>query len=90
MSRVTADDQLRFLLSCVRYANNGKVTSAQSTIQPQTAPWDANKSRWILLQLHKSVVLFPKGQRKHTQGVNAFIKPPNANTILVPNDMNVS
>ena len=51
---------------------------------------DANKRRSTLLLLHKSVVLFPKGQRNYTQVADALTGFPKTNALSVPKDTNVS
>ena len=60
MPRLNNDEQFKFLISCIRYSNNGKVTYRRSKL---THPM-AKHSRWISLRLPKNVISYPREPRE--------------------------
>ncbi|KIW99389.1 uncharacterized protein Z518_11377 [Rhinocladiella mackenziei CBS 650.93] len=60
MSRATSDNQLKFLLSCVRHSNNGRVGPVQELEHFVTS----DNGGLISSQLQKNVALLAREQRK--------------------------
>ena len=54
MSRATPDDQLKFLLNCVKHSNNGKVGTGCSFLE---RIWRLKESRLTSSRWRKNVVL---------------------------------
>ena len=62
MAPASNDEQFKFLISCIRYSNNGKVGSCSNQFILTSAILTA--TRWISAKLPKSATSSPKGRRK--------------------------
>ena len=62
MAPASNEEQFKFLISCIRYSNNGKVGSCSNQFILTSAILTA--TRWILAKLLKSATLSQKARRK--------------------------